>query len=455
MREVDVLIVGGGVSGTALLFCLARYTNLGSVLLLEKEKQLALINSRSTNNSQTIHCGDIETNYNLEKALQVNRRANMLVRYGELLAEAERQKVLFCFPKMVLGVGPEECNFLRERFMQFQPHFPGMELLDAAAIGRWEPAVAKGINAAVRPEEITAIGLAASTSAVDYQALAESFVDQAKAAIATDLEKGLLRQLEVQLNQKVLNISKDGDGYVINTATETIKARYVVVSAGAHSLLIAQAMGHGLEYSCLPVAGSFYFTPKLLNGKVYTVQNNKLPFAAIHGDPDVLVPGKTRFGPTALLLPLLERYRPETFWEFLKVLRLDGAVLTVLWQLFRISDIRNYILRNLLFEVPWLRRWLFLQDLRKIVPSAQLKDLKFAEGYGGVRPQLIDKRNHKLMLGEARISCDGPIVFNVTPSPGGTDCLGNAEQDLRAIVARLNCEFRAEQLEQELHQLQA
>jgi malate dehydrogenase (quinone) len=290
---------------------------------------------------------------------------------------------------------------------------------------------------------------------VDYQALAESFAVQAKAAIAADLEKGLQRQLEVQLNQKVLNISKEGDDYVINTATEIIKARYVVVSAGAHSLLIAQAMGHGLEYSCLPVAGSFYFTPKLLNGKVYTVQNNKLPFAAIHGDPDVLVPGKTRFGPTAFLLPLLERYRPETFWEFLKVLRLDGAVLTVLWQLFRISDIRNYILRNLLFEVPWLRRWLFLQDLRKIVPSAQLKDLKFAEGYGGVRPQLIDKLNHKLMLGEARISCDGPIVFNVTPSPGGTDCLGNAEQDLRAIVARLNCEFRDEQLEQELHKLQA
>ena len=25
--------------------------------------------------------------------------------------------------------------------------------------------------------------------------------------------------------------------------------------------------------------------------------------AAIHGDPDVRAPGKTRFGPTALLLP--------------------------------------------------------------------------------------------------------------------------------------------------------
>lgn len=451
MREVDVLIVGGGVSGTALLFCLARYTNLGSLLLLEKEGQLATINSRATNNSQTIHCGDIETNYNLEKALKVKRRASMLVRYGELLPEAERKRVLFSFPKMVLGVGPKECEFLQERFQQFQPHFPGMELLDAEAIARWEPAVALGSDGLPRPEQITAIGIADSASAVDYQALAESFVAQAKAALNSGPEQQQQRQLEVLLNQKVHSIEKQANGYLVSTATETISARYVVVSAGAHSLLLAQAMGHGLEYSCLPVAGSFYFTPKLLNGKVYTVQNDKLPFAAIHGDPDVLVPDKTRFGPTALLLPLLERYKPASFWEFLKVLRLDGAVLSVLWQLFRIHDIRNYILRNLLFEVPWLRRWLFLQDLRKIVPGASLKDLHFAEGYGGVRPQLIDKKNKKLMLGEARISCDGPIVFNVTPSPGGTDCLGNAEQDLLAIVERLGCSFKAEQLQAELH----
>ena len=33
--------------------------------------------------------------------------------------------------------------------------------------------------------------------------------------------------------------------------------------------------------------------------KVYMVQNDKLPFAALHGDPDILKNGKTRFGPTA------------------------------------------------------------------------------------------------------------------------------------------------------------
>jgi malate dehydrogenase (quinone) len=234
-------------------------------------------------------------------------------------------------------------------------------------------------------------------------------------------------------------------------APQEILARHVVVNAGAHSLLMAQRMGFGLEYSCLPVAGSFYFTPDLLKGKVYTVQNDKLPFAAIHGDPDVRAPGKTRFGPTALLLPLLERYKPASFWEFLKVLRLDWAVLAVFWQLFRIADIRNYILKNLLFEVPWLRRRLFLADARKIVPGMQLGDLRFAEGYGGVRPQLIDKANRKLMLGEASIPALPGLVFNVTPSPGGTCCLGNAARDLEAIADRLGCGFDRKRLARELY----
>jgi malate dehydrogenase (quinone) len=234
-------------------------------------------------------------------------------------------------------------------------------------------------------------------------------------------------------------------------APDQILARHVVVNAGAHSLLMAQRMGFGLEYSCLPVAGSFYFTPDLLRGKVYTVQNDKLPFAAIHGDPDVRAPGKTRFGPTALLLPLLERYKPASFWEFLQVLRLDWAVLAVFWQLLRIADIRNYILKNLLFEVPWLRRRLFLADARKIVPGMQLDDLRFAEGYGGVRPQLIDKANRKLMLGEASIAAMPGLVFNVTPSPGGTCCLGNALRDLEAIAARLGCAFDRQRLVRELY----
>jgi malate dehydrogenase (quinone) len=80
----------------------------------------------------------------------------------------------------------------------------------------------------------------------------------------------------------------------------------------------------------------------------------------------------------------------------------------------------------------------------------QLGDLRFAEGYGGVRPQLIDKANRKLMLGEASIPALPGLVFNVTPSPGGTCCLGNALRDLEAIASRLGCEVHRDQLDCEL-----
>jgi malate dehydrogenase (quinone) len=452
--ETDVLIVGGGVCGTALLFVLARYSDLPHLTLVERYEALAQVNSKATNNSQTIHCGDIETNYTLEKALTVKRTADMIGHYADLLDPAEAGRCVFRTPKMVLAVGERECSLLRQRFETFSPHFPAMEWLEREQIAEWEPAVAL-VDGQPRPEPIAAIGIRRSPTAVDYEALAESFQGQAHAAMeAQD------RQLDLRLGTTVRRITPEGEdperpcSFLVELQGPDgplqLRARQVVVNAGAHSLLMAQEMGFGLQYSCLPVAGSFYFTPDLLRGKVYTVQNDKLPFAAIHGDPDVRAPGKTRFGPTALLLPLLERYRAASFWEFLRVLRLDWSVLTVLWQLFGVATIRNYILRNLLFEVPWLRRRLFLADARKIVPGMRLEDLRFAEGYGGVRPQLIDKQNRKLMLGEVSIPALPGLVFHVTPSPGGTCCLGNACRDLEAIEQRLGCRVDHARLEREL-----
>lgn len=175
----------------------------------------------------------------------------------------------------------------------------------------------------------------------------------------------------------------------------------------------------------------------MLKGKVYTVQNDALPFAAIHGDPDVLVPGKTRFGPTALVLPILERYNLSTMPDFLQVFRFDKRVAKVLLDLIRNRDIRNYMLKNMLFEIPLVRKWLFLKDVRKIAPSLNFGDLKFAQNVGGIRPQLIDKDHQKLLLGEAKIDTGIGAIFNMTPSPGGTSCLENAEIDLRTVVQHL------------------
>lgn len=423
----DLLIIGGGITGAALLYETARFTDIPSIGLLEKYAAPARVNSLASNNSQTLHCGDIETNYSLEKALKVQRAAGMLARY--CLAQPDRDHLIFKYPKMVLGVGARECGLLRQRFEQLSPHYPRLRLLDLKAIARIEPAVATDAGGRLRSEELLALGSTDEYTAVDFEAAARSFVRQA--------QKVADKTIDVRYNQQVQRIRIEGGLFLVETASACFRSRSLVVCAGGHSLKLAQDLGYGLEYSCLPVAGSYYFTPQILNGKVYTVQNDKLPFAAIHGDPDVLVPGKTRFGPTALILPILERYNYRTLPDFLRVFRFDRRVARVLWDLLRVPDIRNYMFKNLLFEIPFIRKWLFLRDVRKIVPGLRYRDLEFARKVGGIRPQLIDKPNMKLLMGEAKIDTGSGAIFNMTPSPGGTSCLENAEQDMRAIAAFL------------------
>jgi len=431
----DVIIIGGGVSGTALLYLLAEYTDLNDVMLLEKYAVIANVNSHGRNNSQTLHCGDIETNYTLDKALHVKASANMVVRYAQDLKN--KDDILYKYSKMVIGVGDNEVSELRQRFSEFSPHYSGMQLLEREEIARIEPTVIEG-----RTENIVALAVLNEYTAANFQTLSQSFVEQALAVKN--------KNINVKLKCKVSNIKKSAEGYTVKTAKGTYHARFVVVSSGGHSLLFAHRMGFGLEYSCLPMAGSFYYAPDVLKGKVYTVQNDKLPFAAIHGDPDILVPGKTRFGPTALALPVLERYNWKTLPEFLYIFKLDWNVIKTLWGLLRVSDIRNYLFKNMLFEIPVIRRHLFLHDARKIVPNMQLKDLTFAKKTGGIRPVMIDKKNHCLHLGEAKLSPGNGLIFNMTPSPGATSCLGNAEKDLDIIVEFLGAKADKDKLNKDL-----
>lgn len=440
----DVLIVGAGVTGTALLYELAKFTDLNRLCLVEKYDSVASVNSHAHSNSQTIHCGDIETNYTLDKARAVKRTAYMVVNYATKLPARERDRIIFRMPKMLLAVGKDECDLVRKRYETFKELFPRMQLLERQDIADLEPNVAL-VDGAWRKEEIVATGTPDDYCAVDFQALAESFSRE-----CVRLERSANKQISQLFSTKVERIRRTDDGYEVETSRGQLQARAVVVCAGGHSLLMAQEMGLGLEYSCLPVAGSFYFAPEALNGKVYTVQNPNLPFAAVHGDHDVKERGKTRFGPTALMLPMLERRNPASIREFFKVLRFDRQVAGVVWDQFKVRDIRHYILRNFLYEVPHLNRRLFVKEIRKIVPSMTVEDIHYAEGFGGIRPQLIDKAARKLRMGEAKISDGQGIIFNMTPSPGGTSCLGSGENDMRTIASYLGARIDESAFEREL-----
>lgn len=441
-NHYDVLIVGGGISGAALFYELAKYTDVKSIALLEKYECLSKLNSHGTSNSQTIHCGDIETNYTLDKARKVKETANMVVKY--CLHHGHEGKFMFAHQKMAIGVGDREVAYMQNRYEEVKELYPYMEVFDKEKLVQIEPKLIFDANGKERPENIIGVGVEGGHySTVDFGAMSESLVENA--------QKTLDKTTDVFFNSQVISIKKFGDIHVVMTKDRTFTADFVVVNAGAHSLYLAHKMDYGMDYSCLPIAGSFYVSKKkILNGKVYMVQNPKLPFAALHGDPDILLDGCTRFGPTALVLPKLERYVNGTYMDFLHALRFDHNVAKVFFDLFKDSDIRNYILKNLLFEVPFINKKLFIQDARKIVPSLQLEDIEYAKNFGGVRPQVIDKKSQKLMLGEASINPGTGIVFNMTPSPGATSCLGNARRDVRLVCEYLGKTFDEALFAQEL-----
>ena len=442
-NQYDLLIIGAGVSGSALLYLATKYTNIQHIGVIEKYAAPARVNSLSSNNSQTLHCGDIETNYTLDKALKVQRAASMLRNYA--VAQPDAHHIIYKYSKMVLGVGKKECDLLKDRFEIFGPHYPHLKLLDKKAIARIEPNVALN-DGKFRDDEIIALGSTDEYTAVNFEALSRSFVRQAQ----IEADKSPEKNIDIHYNEYVDHIKQDSKGFIVETNGICYRTKSLVVCAGGHSLKLAHDMGYGHHYSVLPIAGSYYFTPHVLNGKVYTVQNDALPFAAIHGDPDVLVPGETRFGPTALVLPILERYNLKTLPDFLQVFRFDSKVAKVLWDLLKVADIRNYMFKNMLFEIPLIRKVLFLKDVKKIIPSLKFRDLTFATKVGGIRPQLIDKDHCKLLMGEAKIDTGIGGIFNMTPSPGGTSCIENAEIDLRTVVKHLGANIDEESFQTDL-----
>ncbi len=129
-KTYQVAIIGGGVCGSALLYMLSEYTNVSDVALIEKYGSVATVNSHGRNNSQTIHCGDIETNYTLDKARKVKSAAAMLVNFAKALPDSDQ--IIFKYPKMVLGIGEKQCRLLRERYQVFRDVFP-----EAAGKGRY------------------------------------------------------------------------------------------------------------------------------------------------------------------------------------------------------------------------------------------------------------------------------------------------------------------------------
>jgi len=426
MKELDVLIIGGGITGTSYLYTLAKYTNIKNIGLIEMRSEYGDVNTHFNNNSQTLHAGDIETNYTLEKAKVVKAATDLLAMYMEKNAIHTFSKG----QKMILAVGDEEVKALEKRFKEFQSLYPDLKRIERDEIALLEPHVVKGRNP---NEKILALYTIGYT--VNFKAVATSFVSEAKKI--TD------KEISTYLNCGLKTIFRKGSDYIVTTTTgETFLAKTVVFATGAHSLMYAKQLGYGKHLTILPVAGSFYYAQdeKLLNGKVYTMQKEKLPFAAVHGDPEFDNENVTRFGPTAKVLPMFVRHSFKTVFDFLSTSVWTYEGLRANLKVISDKVLLNYMLKNLTYDIPFLGRFFFAKICQKIIPTLNFWNIKYAKGTGGIRPQLLNILTGIMEMGDARVE-GYRILFEITPSPGASVCLANAYHGVQRIISFLGDQF--------------
>ncbi len=432
----DLIIIGAGITGTALSYIASSYSAMAKILVIEKYGKVAPLNSDSTNNSQTLHFGDIETNYTLEEASHTKAAAERVIRYTSRLSAKERGKIISKVQKMVLGVGDAEAERLEKIYSPgMRKLFPGLKKIGKMELEKIEPNTIKGRD----PSEKVSALLSDKGYMVNFGLLAKSFSERASKS-----------GVKFIFNCPCTDVHPIEDGHEIITPKGSFKARFVIFASGTYSLYFAKYLGYDQNLSILSVGGGFYIAPRVLRGKVYRVQAGGIPFAAIHGDPDITNPRITRFGPTVSFPIALEVRKSGTAMDYLKTFDFDIPTMQSLFNIISNKDIRRIMRKNAVYPLLLIGKHLFLKnEVSKIVPTLTLDKIHLDKNVGGIRPQIIDENKRFLTTGASKIRGNN-IMFNITPSPGATSSLQSAMDDIVYICSLLDIKLNESKMRAEL-----
>ncbi len=435
--ETDILNVGWGISGGSLQYTskyLKRTDGKGAVrsVVVERLPEIGMLNSHYTQNSQTLHEGDIESNYMFEKATRVEMAASYMRTYVTA-KEREGEKLFAAMWKMLLGVGQREVDIVTKRYEEFtllKKLFPHNRLLSREEIAQLEPALVDGRD----PNIPLAAFYNPDGLAVDFGRVAKSMIDES-----------LTQRPEachVLTGRKVVDIQRqDTSGQLFSTLLDDgtiILSKAVVINAGGYTPVLLKKLWYEWSRGILSIAGNYYrITPSALHKvrtKVYMVQDPALPFAALHLDPEVDDPNVVRLWPTAFGIPYLEKKNRHSLFDYMGIINAKHDVQTF-FAILKNPTIKAYLRKNFKFLIPIYGKWLFLKDARKIYPSLKREDIELLDGYGGNRPQAINRETHTLDFGETRVvGKHENIIGNTTPSPGASTAIDNAKRDIVEIA---------------------
>jgi L-2-hydroxyglutarate oxidase len=347
----DFCIVGGGIVGLAVAMALQETMPGASLILLEKEPDIAL--HQTGHNSGVIHAGI----YYRPGSLKA-----MLCREG---AEATKR---FCRDNRIpfetcgkLLVATCDAEMQRMDNLEERARQNGIEYsrISAAQLRSDEPHIA-GLGAI----------LVHSTGIVDYAEVGRAMAMRIK-------ENGG----EIRSRVEVTAIRESDEAVHVEGTSTRIKARRLVACAGLQSDRVAMLAGLRIDHRIVPFRGEYYHLSATKTGVtrrlIYPIPDPDLPFLGIHLTRTI--DGGMTVGPNAVLGFAREGYAKGSFAssDVASMLTFPGF-----WKM----ALRNW--RSAATEFAnSASKPRYLKECRKYCPSLTLDDLTAPQA--GIRAQAV------------------------------------------------------------------
>ena len=349
--RVDCAIIGGGIVGLAAASVLSRRQPGISVVVVEKEQDLAL--HQTGRNSGVIHSGIYYKPGSYKARFAREGNASMV----EFCRE-HGIKYDIC-GKVIIATEDDELPRLENLYKRGLENQLAVSRLTAEQVREIEPHVRclAGIKVP-------------STGIVSYRQVCSTYADLLRA------NDGAIRT-----GVRVLHVRETPDAKVLQTTDGDIEARFVVNCAGLFSDRIARASGSDPGAKIVPFRGEYFeLVPDkrhLVKTLIYPVPNPDFPFLGVHFTR--MIDGTIHAGPNAVLAFKREGYYKTDFSlrDTVETLTYSGF-----WKMARKNMGEGWMeIRRSLSKA------LFVRSLQRLIPEVQAADLVPCKA--GVRAQAL------------------------------------------------------------------
>jgi L-2-hydroxyglutarate oxidase len=398
VKSADLLIVGGGIIGLAAAYRFVDRYPRKTVILLEKEAELAV--HQSGHNSGVLHSGIYYKPGSFKAAYCREGKKAM-----EAFCAREGIAVKLC-GKVIVATQDNELSALKTLYERGRAGKVHCELIEPRRLQELEPHAA-GLAAIHVPEA----GL------VDFRLVCQRLAGRLQEAGAAIIPQA-----------RVLGFTETGTEVRVASTRGEFGVRFLLNCAGLQADRVAAGGSAPLPVKILPFRGEYFkLKPEaapLCRTMIYPVPDPRFPFLGVHLTRTFS--GEVKCGPNSVLALAREGYRRGD-------LNLGDVWETLTYPGFVRMAARYW--RTGLMEM-WrsFNRGAFLQTLRRMVPEISLEHLLPAAA--GVRAQAV-ARDGRILDDFAFLESRRLIHVLNAPSPGATASLSIGQ----AVVDKLSQRF--------------